>query len=145
MSITPRIHAHLHAYAAQTKHDDRRIAAFSDWSNRGGDTYSANVLYTPSDKESIIIEHLVSCTEGRVFCLTRKQTKKIKASPHNSSPAPLFLIHIMEHNPNTKTRNPRVTHGGDTFLATTLSTDDDENIAEHHMVICPSECVDSIK
>lgn len=66
MSITPRIHDHLHAYAAQAKRDNHQITFVGEWVNRGDDTYSINVLYTPDDGKSIMIEHLVSCTEGRV-------------------------------------------------------------------------------
>ena len=75
MSITPRIHAHLHAYAAQAKHDNRRISFVSEWTNRGDDTYSINVLYTPDEGEPTIIEYLVSCTEGRVYHLNMDTTE----------------------------------------------------------------------
>lgn len=75
MSIAPRIHAHLHAYATQTKHDNHKINFVSEWTNRGNDTYSINVLYTPDEGEPTIIEYLVSCTEGRVYHLNLDSTE----------------------------------------------------------------------
>lgn len=56
-----------------------------------------------------------------------------------------YAIKAMEQNPRIEAWSPWIAHGGDAFVATAFFTEDDENIAERHMVICANGRVDRIE